>query len=445
MLFDLTDLAFLYLFLPLSAGAYYLVPRRAKVPVLFFVSVAFCALAQPQTLWMLLAAVTVDYGLAAALEAAGGRQRLRRFLMLFVVFKNASVILISSVLAQLAGERAPLGLAVYCFTAIGYVVDLYRGQAQFERDFFRFGVFGLLYCKAIAGPLVRWGELHEQLEDPRPSLSRIADGAVLYVQGMAKRLIIGQNMQQLYEQLRATGLSEQTVLSAWLLTLSLAFSVIFTLTGYCDMARGLAGIYSLQLPRNFDQPFLAASVTNFTTRFNITVRRFFETYVYDPLGGSTRGGLSTLLNMTLLMLLWGSWFGYSVNYILWGAYFKLLLLAEQWVLGRYLEKIPLFFARAYTYIAVMMSFVIFAGSGSWGALGYYRLMFGMTGAALYDDHTLYLLLSNYVALLLALLLSTSLIQRAWQKLCDRYATAGQVLGVLTNAGLLAVVTILQAA
>lgn len=189
----------------------------------------------------------------------------------------------------------------------------------------------------------------------------MSESICLLIQGAAKQVILGVPIQQLYTALSGFSRSEHSVFSLWLMPLCAAMSLYFTLSGYCDMARGLGGMFGVALPRNFYYPYQSRSVTDFVGRFNISVTSYLKTYIYHPLGEDSGGFASAALNIGLVTLLWGLWFGFRINYLLWGLYFVLLILLERSVWGRILVKLPVFLLRVYTFSLVLFSFVIFNG------------------------------------------------------------------------------------
>lgn len=429
---------FIFFFLPLSLSVYYLAGPRGRVAALLGVSLLFYLLCEPRSLWLMALSVTADYGLYRLMERYDNQNRIRRAICTGVVVKNGLLFLCLSVITQLKGRSLPLGLAVYTLTSLGYLVDVYNGDEVYEHNFLRFALFNVFYGKLPTGPLMRYGQIREQLQGKKYSLSRISDGVVLFIQGVAKQVLLGRSLNSLYLDLKTLGDTGHCVLSVWLLTVSLAFSVYFNLSGFCDIARGLGKMYQLELPRNFYYPYQSRSITDFVGRFNISVTKFYKQYIYSPLGADLQGGVSSVLNITLVTLLWGVWFGFRVNYILWALYFTLFIFLERGKWGRLLSRIPVFFTRVYTFSAVLFSFVIFSGSSVRETCLYFTYMFGLGGLPACNDQALYLLSSYFPALLLGFLLSTSAVNTASGWVSKKFPHLAAALSVVFNVALLVV-------
>ena len=400
---NLYSLTFLYMFLPCSVAAYHLTPKRGKNAILLLISLAFYTLAEPKYLVLLVGSVLFDYAACLMMEYCGGRTALCRGLMAFVISKNLLLVAFLSSLTRNRELWRPLGLMVCLVTSLGYVLDVYLGRCECEHNLIDFGLFCLLFCKLPAGPLVRWEELRGQLKERRASLSQISDGIVMYIQGLAKKVLIGSGMTALYDQLR---ILDQSLLSAWLMTAALAFAVYFNLSALCDMARGLGRLFSLELPRNFYYPYQARSVTDFVSRFNMTVTDFFSVYLTPSASVGAQRGRTMVLHLFVLTCIWGLWFGFRVNFIIWGLYFVLFQLLESLGMGKLLQRVPTLLARVYTFAVVLVSFVIFAGNNVSQSLYYIGAMLGMRQT--YTSQAMYLASSNYMLLIVAAVLSTSL-------------------------------------
>lgn len=453
---EIFSLRFLYLFLPITILIYYFLPRRScqwKNAFLLLVSLAFYGLSAPGFLPVLCLLAVTDYLLGRGLErlsvlpqqsaAAELRQkRLRKLLLGAGLVKNLGLLLVLEILDQLGtlrGKAIPLGLLVYVFTACGYLIDVYKRDVSSEKNLLDYALFGLLFCKCYNGPLVRYDQMREQLKGRRASLSGISTGIVLLIWGLAKYGILARNLQSIYLQAKSIGAEEPSMLGSWMIVVTLALTVFFRLSGYCDMARGLGHIFGFELPKNFYYPYQSQGMSDFSYRFNMTVSRFFRHYVYDALGTSDRRVLPLILNTSLVSMLMGLWFGVRLNYILWGLYIAFFALLEELWLEKYLRKIPAFFTRTYTFVLAMLSFVIFGGDSVKQSLEYVRYMFG-GGDLLYSGSIVYLIGSNYLLLILSLLFSTSLFSRVGGLLEKKFPLFSQLGTVVVNAALLLLLT-----
>jgi len=433
---NLYSLTFIYLFLPLSVLVYYATPKRAKNAILVLISLSFYTMAEPKYLPLMVGSVLFDYCASRLIESFDTKEKVRKVLMLFVLIKNALLVILLSSFTQNRELWRPLGVMIYAITSLGYTLDVYKRETQCEHNLIDFALFCVLYVKLPAGPLVRWNELRDQIKDRRPSLSMISDGVVLYIQGLAKKVIIGSTMTSIYDRLAAFTPSEQSVVSSWLMTAALAFAIYFNLSSLCDMARGLAKIYSIELPRNFCYPYQSRSITEFVSRFNITVSNFFRAYLPERLRDAPLTGTAMVLNIGIVTLFWGVWFGFRVNFIIWGLYFVLFQLLEQLGLGTTLKKIPVLFSRLYTFAVVLLSFVIFAGNNVDQSIRYFTTMLGLGNPKLYTDPAMYIASSNYILLILACIFCTNLASTILAKLRKKVPVFSELLSSVLNAVLL---------
>ena len=453
---EIFSLGFLYLFLPATILIYYLLPwkdSRWKNAFLLVASLTFYLLSIPKFLPVLCLLAVTDYLLGRWIERISvlppesaeterRHRRLRKLLLGIGLGKNLGLLLVLEILDQLGvlGVRGlPLGLLVYAYTASGYLIDVYKRDVSCEKNLVDYSLFGLFFCKCFNGPLVRYGQIKEQLKSRRASLSGISTGIVLLIRGLAKYGILAQNLQEIYLEAKAIGAQEPSLLGSWMIVIALALSVFFRLSGYCDMARGLGQIFGFDLPKNFYYPYQSQGMSDFSQRFNMTVSRFFRHYIYDALGTSDKGALPLILNTSLVCMLMGVWFGIRLNYILWGLYIAFFAVVEELWLEKYLRKIPAFFTRAYTFVLAMLSFVIFGGDSVGQSLEYVRYMFG-GGDALYSGSIVYLIGSNYLLLVLSLLFSTSLFSRVGELLEKKFPVLSQLGTVAVNCGLLFLLT-----
>ena len=433
---QLASLSFLYLFLPASLAVYYLFPRRMRYGVLLAVSLAFFLLNDPVSLLFLSVSVTADYALGLLMERFEQQNRRRRAIMLVMVGKNLLLFFGISCYCQLHGMATPLGLSVCTLLGTGYAVDIYNGEALYEHNWGKFLLAHTLFMKLPAGPLVRYRTLREQFLPKKADFARMSEPIALFIQGVAKQAILGSPIRQLYDTLSSFSRADHSVFSLWLMPLCAAMSLYFILSGYCDMARGLGGMFGISLPRNFYYPYQSRSITDFVGRFNISVTDYLKTYIYHPLGEDSGGFASSALNIGVVTLLWGIWFGFRINYLLWGAFFVLLILLERSVWGKILIKLPVFFLRIYTFALVLLSFVIFNGRSVGQSLFFFQGMLGLGGLPMATSPILYLLSQYAPYLVLAVLFSTSLPHSLKGELRKKSPAAASAVGMVFYGGLL---------
>lgn len=431
-------IGFVFVFLPVSILLFYGAPKKLKTPVLLAVSLLFYTLLDPTNLLLMLLSISYDYLMAFLILKAKKDVSMRKLPLMACVLKNLLMIVVFGLQQQLYDIPVPVGLLIYTLTAMGYVIDVYRGDEPFEKNWFNFALFCTFFGKIIAGPLVQYSDMRQDIVFRKPSLSGISNGMVLFVSGLAKQLILAESAADMYRMLLTIPQESLSVVSVWLLVLSFTFDLYFTLSGYWDMARGLALIFSMRLPENCHYPFQSRTVSDFFNRFNITVTQYANRYVYVILGGDTNGRMSTILNTLLTAMLLGLWFGIRLNYLLWGVYFALLMLLERYLLLKLLLRVPVLFTRMYTFCAVLLSFTIFASDTLGQAVFYLKSMFGLGELPWFNGYASYILSSNIPILLICFFALTSLGSLLTRELHRRHPALSDLGAVIYNVGLLTV-------
>lgn len=400
------SLGFLYFFLPLSLILFYIVPGRMRSVTLLFISLCFFILAEPQYALLFTGSVVFHYILTLLMKKTEAKPLLRRTLMVFGVTENVAVILWFSVRFELYGEYMPLGTMVLSVTALGMLVDIYKHDAPYSKGFIEHALFLTFFPKLYTGPLVRFGETRGLGYTGHFSLSRFGDGIKLFIRGLAKYVLLYSPLNEIYLALKVAGEKELSVFGAWLITITLAMTLFFRLSGFCDMARGVGTLFGVDLPKNFYYPFQSPSVTDFLDRFNMTVTQFFRHYVYDNLQSEKNTIPKLAVNTALICMLSGLWFGIRTNYICWGLYIAFFIVLEELFLGDILRKIPRFFARVYTFAITMLSMVVFSADSPSRALAYSKAMIGLD-VPLYTNEVAYITGEGVVEIVVGALLLTS--------------------------------------
>lgn len=408
------SLSFLYLFLPAAILLCLFAPHRARAAALLAVSGAFYAMLEGDNLLLAAAVIAFDYGMGLLMERSASFARLRRAIMICSVVKSLAILVLYSLAQEMTGAHSPFGLGVICLTSCGYVMDCYFGYTYCEHSLVQLGLMTLFFPKLYAGPLVYHSKIVPQTRSMRMTLEKTGEGARYFLQGLAKKVLIGDTIYRLYGTLRALPMASVTMAAAWTMVVTLAFSVYFILAGFCDMARGLALIFGFELQDNFHAPFGSIGINDFFSRFNITVNRYVRRYVYINLGGAQGSVISGVFNILLVTILMGLWFSISLNLLLWGVYFALFVIFERYCLGRRIDLIPPLLRWIYSTVVIMVSFCFLAGDTPGQSISYLLRLFGLRGTISPESGSsiLYLLASNYLVLLIAVFSSTGLIERA---------------------------------
>lgn len=363
---------FLFFFLPGTLLLYYLCPRRARNLLLLAVSLLFYGWGEPVYVFLMLFTILLNYASALLIdrERAAGRDGKRALVLclalnlgLLAFFKYAGFLvrtlnlLLPGALRLTVPEiPLPIGISFYIFQSMSYTVDVYRGAAACQRNVVSFGAYVSMFPQLIAGPIVRYRDVAEQLESRRETLPRFASGVQLFLIGLAKKLLLANHMGALWEALKADG----GTLSAWVCMFAYSLQIYFDFSGYSDMAVGLGRMLGFEFLKNFDYPYISRSVTEFWRRWHISLGTWFREYVYIPLGGNRRGLRRQLLNLLIVWALTGLWHGASWNFVFWGLYYGVLLVLEKLFLLRRLEKLPNALRSLLVILAVSFGWVLFS-------------------------------------------------------------------------------------
>ena len=423
MLFS--SLIFLYAFLPCTLLAYFLTPRRGKNPVLLLASLLFYAWGEPRYLILILLNILLGFTAGLGIHRFRGRLLGRLFLLtsvagslgLLCCFKYGVFFLsaingalgISLPLWRLA---LPVGISFYTFQILSYTIDLYRGDVEVQRNPVSFALYVALFPQLIAGPIVRYRDVAQELQERKHSTAMAYEGACRFLVGLGKKVILANNLGLLCQSYRSS--ADPTVLFAWLSALGFFLQIYYDFSGYSDMAIGLGRILGFHFPENFRYPYCSRSVTEFWRRWHMTLGALFRDYVYIPLGGNRTGKLRWMGNILLVWCLTGLWHGAGWNFLLWGLFYAILLLGEKLWYGPFLAKRP-WFSHIYLLLSVLLGFVLFQGGSLEQSWGDFRAMLGAGSIPTVSRESLYALRNHGVLLILGALGATPLPGRLYQR------------------------------
>lgn len=449
MLFS--SIPFLFYFLPIVLGLYFLVPRLGKNLVLLLASLFFYWWGEPRYVVLMLATIAFAYICGILIDRFRGTGWSKVFLAVSVAgelavlgyFKYADFFLdtVNAVLRTefpLLAIALPIGISFYTFQTLSYTIDVYRGTVAVQRSPLKLATYVALFPQLIAGPIVRYSTVERELAQRRTSLNDLSEGLSRFVLGLSKKVLIANQLGALASLLRESG--DPSVLMYWTIAVAFTLQIYFDFSGYSDMAVGLGRIFGFHFLENFNYPFIAKSITEFWRRWHISLSSWFRDYVYIPLGGSRCGRWRQMANIFAVWLLTGLWHGAAWNFVLWGLYFALFLILEKFWLKRFLERLPGALQHGYLLLAVVFSFVIFNGSGLSGAAADLAGMLGISGAPLLSQSALYYVSSYGVLMLLAAVGATPLPKMA----VARFSASGLGEKVMTVAQPMALLALLAA-
>lgn len=423
-----SSLTFLMLFLPAVLLIYFAVPRQGKNAVLFIFSLLFYAWGEPIYVGLMIFSTVLDYTCGWLVEKYRGTSK-QKIGLLISVFTNLSLLFffkytdffIGTINTVFGTDIAmlnlplPIGISFYTFQTMSYTIDVYRGDAKVQKNILSFGAYVSLFPQLIAGPIVRYQDVADQLNERTHSFDRFGDGVKRFVTGLGKKVLLANNIGLLWDAISKTKAENLTTLAAWLGIIAFAFQIYFDFSGYSDMAIGLGKMFSFEFLENFNYPYTSKSVTEFWRRWHISLGTWFRDYIYIPLGGNRKGLPIQIRNIAIVWLLTGFWHGASWNYVLWGVFYGLLLMAEKLFLLKWLKKAPAFVGHIYTMFAVLFGWVLFAFEDLGKGVAFLKTMFG-GGAGFISNGTLYQILSYLPLLIVCLVAATPLAKKIYGKL-----------------------------
>lgn len=415
-----SSLVFMFAYLPITLLAYYLVPRQGRNIFLFIVNLIFYGWGEPKLVMLMVFNIFFNYiggWLVDKYRADAKKKKL--FLILtcvldigiLAVFKYTGMI--TETLNMLPFLNIPelqislpIGISFYTFQTMSYVIDVYRDDAPVSKNFINFGTYVALFPQLIAGPIVRYRDVAEQLVNRRETLEMFTRGVKLFMVGLAKKVIIANTMGTLTTNIFATT-DENGVVGTWVGMIAYTFQIYFDFSGYSDMACGLGNMMGFEFLKNFNYPYIAKSITDFWRRWHISLSTWFKEYVYIPLGGNRKGVKRQILNLLIVWGLTGLWHGAAYNFVLWGLYYGLLLILEKFVLKKFLDRLPSFVQHIYTLFIIIIGWGLFYFTDV-GQLGEFMVDLFNFGNGICGDQAFNLIMSNLPMLIIAAVASTPL-------------------------------------
>ena len=310
----------------------------------------------------------------------------------------------------------PVGISFYTFSALSYIIDVYKGTVPAQRNFISFGVYLTMFPRLLAGPIVRYKDIFEQLTVRRHTWYKFGQGVTLFIRGLGKKVLLADNISAAFNAIAAIPGDERSVLTAWVGALAYTMQIYFDFSGYSDMAIGLGKMFGFEFGKNFDYPYISKSVTEFWRRWHISLGSWFRDYVYIPLGGNRVAVGRHVANILIVWMLTGLWHGSAWNFIIWGLYYGLLLLLEKYFLAKYLEKLPGIVQKIYAFIFAVFGWVLFSATSLSGAFTFLGNMFGIGGHGLVDSTGLYYLGANLILLVICFFCSTPFVWKHYSRI-----------------------------
>ena len=417
MLFS--SITFLFIFLPLTLLLYYLVPFRMKNYVMLAASLIFYAWGEPVYIILMILSIILNYFCGQDIYEKRDNARAMKMSLMFGVVMNLLILgffkyyglLMDTINAILPIDipyrvlALPIGISFYTFQAMSYLIDVYRKEVKPQENVLYFALYISMFPQLIAGPIVRYIDIEEQLKERSINSTKFGEGAMYFIRGLAKKVVLANTFGSVYEQVAAMQMGSFSTLTAWVGAIAYAFQIYFDFGGYSDMAIGLGKMFGFEFLPNFNYPYIAKSITDFWRRWHISLSTWFREYVYIPLGGNRCTPSRHILNLLIVWMLTGLWHGAQWNFMFWGLYYGVIFILEKYLWGSKIEKLPSAVQHIYAFVLVLFGWVFFFSPTLGYAGQYLKVMFGIGAKGIFDKQGFFMIFTNWLLIVIAILAS----------------------------------------
>lgn len=406
-----SSILFLFFFLPVSLILYYLIPKKYKNIFLLISSLLFYSFGEPIYILLMIFSSVVDYNNGLLISKYKSKKTyflilsivINLFLLGFFKYSDFLIEIINMILntnIDYLNLPLPIGISFFTFQTMSYSIDVYRGHVEAEKNFLSFMLYVCMFPQLIAGPIVRYQTISDELKTREISFKNYQIGLERFLIGLFKKVIIANNIGMLFNEYANI---TPSMMSSWLIAISFGLQIYFDFSGYSDMAIGIGKMLGFNFLENFNYPYIAKSITEFWRRWHISLSSFFKDYLYIPLGGSRGSKLKSIRNILIVWSITGLWHGASLNFVLWGMYFGVLLVIEKYILAKILEKLPNILKHIYTLFLITISWVIFSFTNISEMIIVIKEMFNINNV--FNNDAIYLLANYKIILMIAIVFS----------------------------------------
>ncbi len=408
-----SSFVFLLIFLPLVLLVYHILPKKAKNYVLLVFSLVFYAWGEHFYVFLMIASILIAYvaGLLVDKYLKTEKKRRAKIITCISTLFYVGMLLFFKVAYKFEWLPLPIGVSFFTFQIMSYVIDVYRKDTKVQKNPFYLGTYVSLFPQLIAGPIVRYQTVAEDLEGREETVDKFAEGINRFIIGLGKKVLLANNIGFIFNQVQAMDYANISVATAWISALAYGFQIYFDFSGYSDMAIGLGKMFGFEFLENFNYPYISRNITEFWRRWHISLSTWFRDYVYIPLGGNRCSKKRHLFNMFVVWALTGLWHGFGLNFIAWGLYYFILLVIEKNFLLKRLEKLPKFIQHFYALFLINFGWVLFSIEDSGKLIQYIKIMFGLGGAKFIDETAIYYAAGYGVLLLIGTIASTPVLSK----------------------------------
>ena len=419
-----SSILFIFRFLPIAMGIYFLTPKKLKNLSLLILSLIFYSWGEPRYFLLMIASIFVDYFISINIEKNNKNKKIKILILAISIIFNVGILFffkyinffienINSIFNMSLNNvkiTLPLGISFYTFQTMSYTIDVFLGKVKAEKNIINFGAFVCLFPQLIAGPIVKYIDISKELKNRDINLDEIQEGIRLFILGLGSKVLIANNIGSLWNEVETMGFNNISTILAWMGIIAFSLQIYFDFNGYSLMAIGLGKILGFNFPNNFNYPYESRSITEFWRRWHITLGQWFKQYVYIPLGGNRLGRARTYFNLFIVWFLTGLWHGASYNFILWGLYFFILICIEKNGLLNLLNKHKLI-SHIYTIFFILVGWVLFAVIDLNKIINFLKKMFIFNAG----NEWIYYLRNYIIIYTIAIIFSTSFLKKIYNK------------------------------
>ena len=430
-----SELIFFVRFFTITILVYYLSPRKFRNLVLFIASLIFYSWGEPKYILLMLFSTVLDFFIGRLVYKYKVNNQHKKAKMAILASVTINLLLLGffkycdffigslnnifNLNIELLKVVLPIGISFYTFQTMSYSLDIYMNDEEPQNNIISFGTYVVLFPQLIAGPIVRYQDIANELRYRKENFDDFFIGVRYFVIGLGKKVLLANNIGNVWDQIKIMNTADTTVVMSWIGIIAFALQIYFDFSGYSDMAIGLGRMFGFKFPINFNYPYISKSISEFWRRWHITLGVWFREYVYIPLGGNRCKKIINIRNILIVWFLTGFWHGAAYNFILWGIYFGVILIIEKTLLLNILNRLPSFVSHIYALTLIMIGWVIFEFEKVSSIGNYLKTMFGIRCNGFINDETIYLLSQYWLVFIILIIASTPLPKYIANKLFNR--------------------------
>ncbi|QPA30482.1 MBOAT family O-acyltransferase [Thermaerobacillus caldiproteolyticus] len=420
-----SNLVFIFVFLPLVLFFYYIVKDTFKNIILLIASLVFYAWGEPQYVFLMLFSILLNYFFGLGIHRYRNSLKIKKTILILSIVVNIAILgyfkysgfLIDN-LNEIFGTKwsigelpLPIGISFFTFQSMSYVIDVYRNDAKVQKNIFSLALYVTLFPQLVAGPIVRYNDIEEQIQSRSINLEKFNEGIKRFIIGLSKKVLLANGFASIADTIFGTPTGELSVLTAWMGITAYTLQIYFDFSGYSDMAIGLGKMFGFDFLENFNYPYISKSVSEFWRRWHISLGSWFRDYLYIPLGGNRKGTIITLRNLLIVWTVTGLWHGASWTFMAWGFYYGILISLERFGFLRFVSKLWAPLQHLYVVLIVMVGWVFFRADNFTYSVDYLKTMFGFSGSDLYDNTFILFAHDNWFLFLIGIVFSTPILSK----------------------------------